>query len=84
MFYRMYCVKVLGDKPDSEVFKKNAIGRESVEKIEWQYFDAVDVIYNDDGDLPETDAKLYSTMLVRLEKLKEQAFLKNFINIPNL
>ena len=46
-------------------------------KIEWKYFSTKDVVYNQDGSLPGTcHEKLYSTMLVRLEKLKEQEFFK--------
>lgn len=79
MFYRMYCLKIGGLRPSPETFIQNAHNFKSVGKIEWQYFEASDVVYNQEGNLPSTDVKLYSTMLIRLEKLKDLPFLKNFI-----
>lgn len=79
VFYRMYCVK-LSEKPDPELFKVNSVGKESVEKINWQYFNTKDVIYNIDGVLPGKDNILYSTMRVRLDKLRMAPFLQNFLN----
>jgi 8-oxo-dGTP pyrophosphatase MutT (NUDIX family) len=79
IFYRMYCLK-FEEKPLPEVFRENAKGNDHVDKIDWQYFNASDVIWNQDGSLPGTEVNLYSTMLVRLEKLKGREFLKEFIN----
>jgi len=79
IFYRMYCLKIEGEKPILDAFRENAKGNEHVDKVDWQYFNASDVVWNQDGSLPGTDVKLYSTMLIRLEKLKGQEFLKSFI-----
>jgi len=72
VFYRMYCVRV-GTKPTLAQFEENAKQRnnEHVEKISWAYFKAFDVIYNKNGILPGTDAKVYSTSQIRLELLKQ-------------
>lgn len=80
VFYRMYCIKVSGPAPDPLTFKHNSVGKQSVEKVEWAYFDAKDVIYSPDGSLPGTDHKLYSTFITRLAKLRDQPFLVEFIN----
>ena len=68
--YRMYCIKFEGEKPLPETFRKDAKGKEHVEKIDWCYFDTFDVINNQNGILPNTEVQLYSTMRIRLEKLK--------------
>lgn len=86
VLYRMYCIKMKGEKPDLEAFRKNARlpeHAEHVEKVDWYYFDARDVIFNQDGTLPGihegTREKIYSTMLIRLDKLSRQPFLIEFI-----
>jgi 8-oxo-dGTP pyrophosphatase MutT (NUDIX family) len=81
IFYRMYCLK-FEEKPLPEVFRENAKGKNKVDKVDWQYFNASDVIWNQDGSLPGTEHKLYSTMQVRLAKLKGQEFLKAFTTCP--
>ena len=75
-FYRMYCVR-LKKKPSTEEFSKNAVGKSNVEKIEWCYFPSRDIIYNQDGSLPGTDVKLYSTMCTRIGILREKEFLQS-------
>jgi 8-oxo-dGTP pyrophosphatase MutT (NUDIX family) len=79
-FYRMYCIKIEGEKADIETFNINAKNFKNVGKIEWQYFNSSDVIYNKDGNLPGTEVKLYSTMCARLEKLRSQEFLQYIIS----
>lgn len=74
-FYRMYCV-ILDKKPAIEEFHHNAIGKRDVEKIDWCYFPTKDVIYNEEGSLPDTDVKLYSTMCIRIGLLREKEFLQ--------
>lgn len=69
-FYRMYCLKLDGEKPMIETFNENAKGKDHVEKTEWRYFETKDVIYNNDGILPNTDIKIYKTTCIRIEKLK--------------
>lgn len=81
MFYRMYCVKFEGEKPALDSFKENAKHSNDVEKDEWGYFAASDVVYSEDGWLPGTEAKLYSTMLVRLEKLRGKDFFETEIKL---
>ena len=81
MFYRMYCVKIKGDLPLLETFRENAKHNNDVEKTDWQYFATSDVVFNKNGRLPGTDAKLYDTMCVRLEKLKDTEFFKDLILI---
>lgn len=77
VYYRMYCVK-MNEIPDPEIIKANAPGKKDVEKINWQYFNAEDVIYNVDGVLPGDNNILYSTMRTRLEKLRNASFLASF------
>jgi 8-oxo-dGTP pyrophosphatase MutT (NUDIX family) len=78
VFYRMYVVK-LEKKPKLETFKINAKTCNDVEKVEWQYFNTTDVISSCDGHLPGTDVPLYSTMRIRLAKLRDQEFFPKFI-----
>lgn len=70
-------MKIEGNKPAPEVFEYNAQGKKNVEKIKWKYFNTSDVIFNQDGNLPETDVKLYSTMWIHINKLKNRKFFKN-------
>jgi len=79
VFYRMYCIKFEGEKPSPETFRENAKGKDHVGKIEWNYFNTLDVVYNFNSILPGTDVKLYSTMWMRLEKLKREKFFSTFI-----
>jgi 8-oxo-dGTP pyrophosphatase MutT (NUDIX family) len=79
IFYRMYCLK-FDQKPLPETFRENAKGKNKVDKVDFGYFNASDVIWNQDGSLPGTDVKLYSTMQIRLAKLRDREFLKGFIN----
>jgi 8-oxo-dGTP pyrophosphatase MutT (NUDIX family) len=78
MSYRMYVVNITGEKPQPATFKDSAVGKDHVEMEEWKYFNTTDVVNNEDGKLPGTDTKLYSTMLVRLEKLREKEFSKRW------
>lgn len=85
MHYRMYCLKVQGEKPSLELFKENAKKPELIENInksEWQYFDtsAVMASLGKDDLLVGTDTPLYSTMKTRLNMLKEKEFYKEFVN----
>ena len=73
-FYRMYCVNLDTEKPSPETFLANSKEKDHVEMVEWEYFNAQDVLSSSDGTLPGTDVKLYSTMLKRLEKLKGNTF----------
>lgn len=73
-FYRMYCV-FLEEKVNLSVIQENAKDSHKVEKIEWKYFNTVDVIYN--GYLPIPDGKIYSTAKIRYEMLKKKEFFKN-------
>jgi len=74
VFYRMYCVKMSGDKPNLETFRENAKHHEDVEKIDWQYFNLSDVLNHQDGILPGTSIRLYPTMQIRLNLLKNSIF----------
>ena len=85
MFYRMYCVK-LSDKINIEIITKNVskIRNENpldnhVEKLEYKYFNAHDVIFSEDGTLPDDEYKIYSTSFIRYKLLKDSSFLKEFI-----
>jgi hypothetical protein len=75
----MYCIKLAGPKPDPEVFKNNAVGKDHVEKTRWAYFKATDVIFNEEGRLPNEYAELYSTFCIRLGLLREKSFLTYFV-----
>jgi 8-oxo-dGTP pyrophosphatase MutT (NUDIX family) len=77
--YRMYCVKINDDMPDIETFKENAKHCENVNKLDWKYFVTSDVVFSENGSLPETDHKLYDTMRARLEKLKTKEFFRTLI-----
>lgn len=81
VFYRMYCLVMSGEKPDPHTFEDNAkrLDCKDVEKVEWGYFNTSDVVNNIDGVLPGTDAKLYPTLLTRLEKLRNKEFLKTLM-----
>ncbi len=79
VFYRKYCIK-LSEKPDPEMFVLNSKDKDHVEKIEWKYFKASDVIFNHDGNILGTEERLYSTMCFRLQKLKEAEFFRNEFN----
>lgn len=83
VFYRMYCLLLGGYQVSPAVFQENAQHNENVEKMGWQYFPARDVIYSPDGSLPGVEDKLYNTMMVRLEKLKEQEFFQRDY-LPNM
>lgn len=71
IYYRMYCVKI-SERHDPEEFKANALGKDNVEMVSWDYFPAKSVVFNESGELPGTETKLYSTMMVRLNMLRQQ------------
>ncbi len=83
VFYRMYCLKIQAEKPSIEAFHDNVkklSNNTDVNKSDWQYFetDVIMDIHNHNGNLPGTDAPLYSTMKTRLEKLGTREFFKDF------
>ena len=83
VFYRMYCLKIHAEKPSIEAFHENVkklSNNADVNKSDWQYFNTSVVmdIHSQEGNLPGTDAPLYSTMKTRLEKLRNQEFFKDF------
>ena len=57
--------------------KRMEQGDDTVEKIDWKYFDAKDVIFSEDGSIPNEEKKIYSTELIRLKLLRDKPF---FIN----
>jgi len=83
VFYRMYCVLFEGEMITPESFKLNSEGKKHVGKVDWQYFDSKNVIYNLDGKLPGTEIPLYGTMQIRLKKLQEQDFLSKLLEKQN-
>ena len=76
-FYRMYCIK-FENKIDLDVTIEQAkLNNDHVEKVGWNYFNALDVIFSEDGSIPETSEMIYSTELVRYKLLRNKGF---FIN----
>lgn len=81
VFYRMYCVKFY-----SSVFIEDIKAKMSdesiydhVEKIDWKYFDAKDVIFSEDGTLSTEKFKIYPTSLIRLKMLRDAKFLEDLM-----
>lgn len=73
IFYHMRCLILQGEKPNCDIFKVNSEGKNNVEKVNWKYFNASDIIHNRDG------LELYETMCTRLDKLIRVEFFKNWI-----
>jgi len=83
--YRMYLVRVHGHKPSIQTIKQNAHraikkhGRRAhVEKIEWRYVDARQLLNaaNNNAPLPGTNQQLFGPLKANLKKPVAQATLK--------
>lgn len=76
--YTMYCIDFGEQMPETSVIADKAArlkeeGCESfghVEKVEWKYFPAREVIYNMKGTLPGETHRIYGTERIRLDLLK--------------
>lgn len=78
-YFRMYVVIITSEKIDPKVFLENSIGKDKVEMVEWRYFNTSDLMSSMGGSLPDTEFKIYPTMMTRLAMLREKEFVKELL-----
>jgi 8-oxo-dGTP pyrophosphatase MutT (NUDIX family) len=72
MFFRMYLIYVDQIIPIETIRENGKKYPDHLEKVDWCYFNYRDVIYSDDGKLPGTDYKIYSTSMKRFKLIRHE------------